>query len=378
MEGVKKVHLKKILLLILIVALLAALFFLGNNTLEMLDISSRESALTPSPTPMVGNVMRATPDPNAPTPQPALVVGSRGEDVQALQEKLIRLGYLSDTADGIYGQMTQSAVKLFQQEHDLMVDGMAGDETRTLLFSIPDPTQEPTATPVPTATPTPTPVPTPSPTPRAQRPYERKDGLPLIVSKRIPLPDDYAPYDLVDMSKYCSSKVVKIKYSGTQAEREAVDALMVMLKAAIDDGVGDWQISAAYRTVKQQKQIMENRVQELMKSNGLKRSSAESAAKKTVADPGSSEHHLGTSFDITVPGTSFAGTKQAKWLEKHAVEYGFIQRYTQEKESITGFLAEAWHYRYVGQEHAAIMVRENLCLEEYVDKYGVDVEDEWW
>ena len=106
-----------------------------------------------------------------------------------------------------------------------------------------------------------------------------------------------------------------------------------------------------------------------MKENGMSRSKARSATRKTVADPGTSEHHLGTCFDITVPGTTFAGTEQARWLGEHCWDYGFILRYTKDKEKITGFLAEAWHFRYVGEEHARIMRDENLCLEEYLEKY---------
>ena len=113
-----------------------------------------------------------------------------------------------------------------------------------------------------------------------------------------------------------------------------------------------------------------------MNDNGLSRSRAISATKKTVADPGSSEHHLGTAFDITIPGTSFGSTKQAKWLAEHCWEYGFILRYTEEKQNITGFLAEPWHFRFVGTEHSLIMRDEHLCLEEYLDLYGGMVYEE--
>ena len=57
-------------------------------------------------------------------------------------------------------------------------------------------------------------------------------------------------------------------------------------------------------------------------------------------------------------------------MAEHCWEYGFILRYTEEKEAITGFIAEAWHFRYVGVEHSLIMRDENLCLEEYIEKYG--------
>ena len=64
--------------------------------------------------------------------------------------------------------------------------------------------------------------------------------------------------------------------------------------------------------------------------------------------------------------STFASTKQSAWLNEHCWEYGFIIRYTKEKEKITGFEAEPWHIRYVGVEHAMYMKEHDLCLEEYV------------
>ena len=86
-----------------------------------------------------------------------------------------------------------------------------------------------------------------------------------------------------------------------------------------------------------------------------------------MAEPGTSEHQLGLAIDINIPGTSFAGTKQCKWLHEHCWEYGFIVRYTADKKKITGYDAEAWHIRYVGVDHAMRIRELGLCLEEYLD-----------
>ena len=99
-----------------------------------------------------------------------------------------------------------------------------------------------------------------------------------------------------------------------------------------------------------------------MKNNKMSKAKAIKATRRLVADPGCSEHHVGTCFDITVPGKSFASTKQSTWLAEHAWEYGFIQRYAKGKTSITGISNEAWHYRWVGLEHSTIMHNEDLCL----------------
>lgn len=92
------------------------------------------------------------------------------------------------------------------------------------------------------------------------------------------------------------------------------------------------------------------------------------AARKLVAAPGCSEHHTGLAFDITVPGTSFGGTKQAKWLEEHCWEWGFILRYPADKTAITGITNEPWHFRYVGTDAAMEMRETGECLEEYVER----------
>ena len=328
----------------------------------------REHNATPTPAPFYGNVMVVTPDPNAPTPAPELHKGSKGDEVVRLQQRLQELGYYRGDIDGQFGGGTEDAVMRFQMAAGLEADGIVGDATTARLYG----EQAPAVTPEPVRTPEPTPEPAPMPSGASGAGYVRPDGLPLVVNRQEPLPEGYRSYDLVNMNTYCDSQVVKIKYKDTYAEREAVDALMVMLRAAQAEGIGNWQISAAYRDTAYQQRLFNNKVNELMKENGLSRSKATQAARNTVADPGTSEHHLGVCFDITVPGKSFSGTKQHKWIAAHCWEYGFILRYTKEKSKITGFSAEAWHYRWVGQPHAEIMHRENLCLEEYVARYGTD------
>lgn len=66
---------------------------------------------------------------------PILQQGSSGEDVKALQEQLIELGYLNGSADGIYGQNTANAVMSFQEDNGLLVNGIANIETQTALFA---------------------------------------------------------------------------------------------------------------------------------------------------------------------------------------------------------------------------------------------------
>ena len=227
---------------------------------------------------------------------------------------------------------------------------------------IPTPLPTPVPAPTPTPSPAPTPIPTPVPTP----------ALPLLVNKQNLLPEGYKPTNLVRLIDVCPRDVVSIKGRDIEGDAAAVDALIAMLRAAIADGVGNWQISAGYRSFRYQQTLLDNKIAELRRTNNLSRDRARQAALKTVAPPGASEHHTGLAFDITVPGASFAGTKQAKWLAENSYKFGFVLRYQAHKEEITGFIAEAWHFRYVGVEAARVMVYNDWCLEEYVAHFSVN------
>ena len=192
--------------------------------------------------------------------------------------------------------------------------------------------------------------------------------MPMLVNRRFPVDDDFVPSDLVLLTDVLDSSLIRVKYKGTQAVRTAAEALEAMLEAAKADGVKNWQVSAAYRSIADQEKILEDKIRYYRKKNsGWSRAKARSAALHSVAEPGCSEHHLGLAFDVNVPNTSaFKGTKQCKWLHAHCWDYGFIVRYQENKEEITGFTAEEWHIRYVGVEHAQYMRDHDMCLEEYL------------
>ncbi len=275
--------------------------------------------------------------------------GSEGEDVRALQLRLLELGYEPGDADGKFGSGTREAVKAFQKRNGLSVDGIAGKQTQTLLYS---------ADALP-------PLPPPEPT------DVLAGDKPMLTNLQVPVGENFMPADLVRMTDLCDPGLIKIKYPETQAVRPAVEALITMLEAARADGITKWQCSAAYRSYADQEKMLNYRVNQYLKKNpDWSRGRARRAALKTVAEPGASEHHLGLAFDVNVPGTSaFAGTKQCAWLHANCWEYGFIIRYQEGKEQITGFSPEAWHIRYVGQEHAMKMWEEYLCLQEYLERY---------
>jgi len=84
-----------------------------------------------------------------------------------------------------------------------------------------------------------------------------------------------------------------------------------------------------------------------------------------VAVPGTSEHETGLSVDLNEVSDDFKYTEAYRWLSENAEDYGFVQRYPEDKQEITGIITEPWHYRYVGQAAAKAMNAKSLCLEEY-------------
>ena len=93
------------------------------------------------------------------------------------------------------------------------------------------------------------------------------------------------------------------------------------------------------------------------------------AADRYSARPGYSEHQTGLAFDVIgTDGQLVEDSNAAQWLLEHAPDYGFVVRYPRGKESITGYMHEEWHLRYIGKE-AKDIAASGLTLEEY---YGFD------
>ena len=301
---------------------------------------------TPAPVSVTPTPTAAPTDTPKPTKAPmrTLKKNFTGEDVKQLQQALIDLGYLNDAADGTFGTNTEEAVIRFQAVNGLSADGLAGVKTQELLYSGNALSAD-----------------------QAPKP----DFL-MLVNRQHKLGKNDAPTDLVTIESVLSADIVKVKYSGTKADRTATEALGRMLSAAIADGLSNFQISSAYRTYSEQQKLVDNSVAKYQKNNpDWSRDRCLSATYNTVAPAGTSEHQTGLAFDITVPNVSFTGTAQQKWLHEHCAKYGFVVRFTADKQKLTGFVAESWHFRYVGVEAAQTMTQNSWCLEEYVEKMGL-------
>lgn len=102
-------------------------------------------------------------------------------------------------------------------------------------------------------------------------------------------------------------------------------------------------------------------------NEGYSQTRAEKTAKEWAAVPGTSEHQLGIAVDINADKTRSTNDEVYAWLAENAYRYGFILRYPQGKENITGTNYEPWHYRYVGMENAQLMYDKQICLEEFME-----------
>lgn len=181
----------------------------------------------------------------------------------------------------------------------------------------------------------------------------------LLTKKFGVLSPEFVPGDLADPENVQSTSGV------FTVRQEVAGQLESMIKAAKEAGVS-LLVSAGYRSYNDQ---------ELQYSSFA--SLGEATASITCEKAGYSEHQLGLAVDFTdnadTPNqtVSFADTDAGKWLMEHAHEYGFILRYPEGKESITGYSYMPWHYRYVGTDVAnAIYAMGSDCtMEEY---YGIN------
>ena len=180
----------------------------------------------------------------------------------------------------------------------------------------------------------------------------------VLVNKVYRLPDNYRPADLVEPNV---PFIFSEKSEKRLLRKEAAEALEALFAAAKADGVHLAGVSG-FRSHDTQKWLFEHYV----KTRG------EAEARRFSAMPGHSEHQTGLAIDVSgsdgrcAAEDCFAGTKEAKWLAEHAHEHGFIIRYPQGKEDITGYKYEPWHLRYVGKELAQTLVQSGLTLDEYL------------
>jgi len=261
--------------------------------------------------------------------------GNTEPQVKALQSMLVSFGFRLQT-DGIYGPHTAGIILELQQKFPpLKVDGVYGPQTKASLQILIDTHFHLVANPT--------------------------DRL-VLVNRVSGLPAEYIPPDLTvpavpfPFQEYDPKK---------QLRKEAAQALEQLFAKAKQNNLSLMGVSG-YRSYQRQAQIYARNIQ-------LSPTKAQFSA-----PPGSSEHQTGLTIDVSASSNnyqlsqSFADTPEGQWLAQTAPGFGYIIRYQQGKENITGYQAEPWHIRYVGISAAQIITQQGLSLEEYL---GMSVTD---
>lgn len=182
-----------------------------------------------------------------------------------------------------------------------------------------------------------------------------------LVNFEYPLDKNFAPESL------------GVANNSYETDSRIVDTTKKMIADARKEGVRIVAISA-FRDYDYQTELFENKVIRLQQSKGYSVTKAREEAATVVAYPGTSEHQLGLALDLVDArhvklDESQENTAAYQWLFQHCAEYGFIVRYPNGKTDITGIIYEPWHFRYVGEEAAKIIMEKEITLEEYLLEY---------
>lgn len=174
----------------------------------------------------------------------------------------------------------------------------------------------------------------------------------MLVNKYYRLQENYEPNNLVTVSnKYYYGENHKLT-------KQTYEAFIDMWNEAYNENIY-LIMNSSYRTYESQVSVYDS----------FKNTKGTTYADSIAARPGYSEHQTGLSLDIFSKGNTIASEFKNSpahiWLQNNAYKYGFIERYPEGKENITGFREEAWHYRYVGVEVATYIHDNDITFDEY-------------
>lgn len=187
-------------------------------------------------------------------------------------------------------------------------------------------------------------------TPMSLKPYACEDTVNvtpeyisndlILVNRDHPIPSDFTPDPVFyrDTDVLMGSEII-----------ESYGEMSDHIRETFGDRI---YVSSTYRTTEDQTRIYEEEGPEI------------------AAAPGTSEHQTGLAVDLYTmyhAGMAFLDSPVGRYVNEHCSDFGFIIRYPDGKEDVTGFSFEPWHIRYVGQPHARIISENDLTLEEYLD-----------
>jgi D-alanyl-D-alanine carboxypeptidase len=196
---------------------------------------------------------------------------------------------------------------------------------------------------------------------KKQHSLDDPDSIWIIANKHRPLnPQKYIPSDL--RAPDVALRLTPL-YEEMQLREVAAKAVEQMFADAKKDKL-DLMVASAFRAYSYQEGLYKQYVSQ----------QGQATADTQSARPGYSEHQTGLAIDIEPASkeceieTCFADTPEGKWIARNAYKYGFVLRYHEDKEDITGYIYEPWHLRYVGKPLALELRNQNdPTLEEYFE-----------
>ncbi|MCH4570532.1 M15 family metallopeptidase [Bacillus sp. ES1-5] len=172
----------------------------------------------------------------------------------------------------------------------------------------------------------------------------------LLVNKDYPVKKDSIRSDIINVNH--NSELVRgyvIFDRNLRLSKDVVSKFLNVVDAAGKDGVQHFLMNSGYRDFNEQEKLYEK------------------MGSDYALPAGYSEHNLGLSLDIGSTQKKMERAPEGKWIEENVWKHGFVLRYPKNKSHITGIQYEPWHIRYVGLPHSAIMQKEKITLEEYLD-----------
>ena len=182
----------------------------------------------------------------------------------------------------------------------------------------------------------------------------------------------YAPEQLAYLNQTLDETDIQTAYNGNRCpvDIRIAEALIAMGQGCRDAGLPVY-LSSGYRSYNDQAANF----QRVCQNNGI--TDGKINGYYITMPAGCSEHQLALCCDITdkyyaLKNDDIVASDTIQWLLAHCAEYGFVQRFPDGKQDVTGVMNESWHFRYVGIEAARYMTDNHLVLEEFVALYGVE------
>ncbi len=190
---------------------------------------------------------------------------------------------------------------------------------------------------------------------------DHPNDLDTIVNKYYQLDPSYAPDDLVEINDQATPGSYGYPYRSHLVRKCVYDDFQALRKACQEKGF-ELYVASGYRSTKWQDEIY----------NHMANTYNQAKADETCSRPGHSEHTTGLSMDIGLDQYKLDDVikhPQYQWFVSKLADYGFIIRYPDQKDKLTGYLYESWHLRYLGKDLAKKVSQSKLTYDEYYARH---------